>query len=185
MGPVMRRGRNRLYYITIEDESILAEAVSRIEPDVFAITFKVAGAHDVFVTTHDTKEALDRHDVPYNLLAEEDCARIALLHSELSREELADYDDAIKALALAYKAIAAACVGVNGDTDLGFQVGDGGVDHYTYFTAPAGHTFIWRLFFRRDDAYDFLRNIHADDKGAQEWAEAIPLDSSKDLQTYH
>ena len=185
MGSVIRHGRNRLYYITIEDESILAEAISRIEPDVFAITFKVAGASDVFVTTHDTKEALDRHDVPYNLLAEEECSRIALHHTELSREELSEYDDAIKALALAYKAIAAACIGVNGDSELGFSIGDGGVDHYTYFTAPAGHTFIWRLFFRRDDASEFLRSLDAEDRGALEWAESIPLDSSNDLSTYH
>ena len=41
--------------------------------------------------------------------------------SELSKEELADHEDAIKALALAYRAIAAACVGVNGETDLGFD----------------------------------------------------------------
>ena len=117
-----RRLMNRLYYFTIEDESMLAEAFSDLDDDVFAITYKVAGTDDVFVTDRETREAIDRHDVPYNLLAEEDAHRIAVYHTPLSREELGDHEDAIKALALAYRAIAAACVGVNGETDLGFDL---------------------------------------------------------------
>jgi hypothetical protein len=97
---------NRLYYFTIEDESMLAEAFSDLDDAVFAITYKVAGTDDVFVTTGETREALDRHDVSYNLLAEEEADRIAVYHTPLSREELADHEDVIKALALAYRAIA-------------------------------------------------------------------------------
>ncbi len=79
---------NRLFYFTIEDESMLAEAFSQLDQDVFAITYKVAGSDDVFVTTAETRDAMDRHDVPYNLLAEEDSGRIAVYHTPLSREEL-------------------------------------------------------------------------------------------------
>lgn len=179
-----RRLMNRLYYFTIEDESILAEAFSSLEKDVYAITYKVNGTEDVFVTTGETKDAMDRNDIPYNLLAEEDCSRIALYHSPLSREELSDYEDAIKALALACRAIALACVGVNGETNLGFDLSNGS-KHYTYFTAPAGHTFIWRLFRERDEAVDFLAKLTAGDKKAIEWAEAIPLGSAKELKSYH
>ena len=179
-----RRLMNRLYYFTIEDESILAETFSQLEKEVYAITYKVSGTEDVFVTTGETKDAMDRNDIPYNLLAEEDCARIALYHSPLSREELADYEDAIKALALACRAIALACVGVNGETNLGFDLSNGS-KHYTYFTAPAGHTFIWRLFRERDEAVDFLHKLTAGEKKAVEWAEGIPLTSSKELKTYH
>ena len=100
-----RRMMNRLYYFTIEDESILAEAFAQLEKDVYAITYKVAGTEDVFVTTSETKDAMDRNDIPYNLLAEEDGAKIAVYHSPLSREELGDFEDAVKALALAYRAI--------------------------------------------------------------------------------
>ena len=119
-----RRLINSLYYFTIEDESMLAEAFTEIDDDVFAITYKVAGTEDVFVTTEETREAMDRTDVPYNLLAEEDATRVAIYHTPLSREELVDYEDALKALALAYRAIAIACVGVNGETDLGFELTD-------------------------------------------------------------
>src|SRR5687768_17869220 len=49
----------------------------------------------------ETKDAMDRNDIPYNLLAEEDGSRIAVYHSPLSREELGDYEDALKALTLA------------------------------------------------------------------------------------
>ena len=69
---------NRLYYFTVEDESILAEAFAQLEKDVYAITYKVAGTEDVFVTTSETKDAMDRHDIPYNLLAEEDGSRISV-----------------------------------------------------------------------------------------------------------
>jgi len=106
-----RRMMNRLYYFTIEDESILSEAFSQLEKDVYAITYKVAGTEDVFVTTSETKDAMDRNDIPYNLLAEEDGSRIAVWHSPLSREELSDYEDAVRALALAYRAIAVAAWG--------------------------------------------------------------------------
>ena len=143
-----RRLSNSLYYFTIEDESMLAEAFTEIDENVFAITYKVSGTEDVFVTTEETREAMDRTDVPYNLLAEEDATRLAIYHTPLSREELADYEDALKALALAYRAIAIACVGVNGETDLGFELTES-AERYTYFTAPAGHTFIWRLFHDR------------------------------------
>ena len=153
-----RRIMNRLYYFTIEDESILSEAFSQLEKDVYAITYKVAGTEDVFVTTSETKDAMDRNDIPYNLLAEEDGSRIAVWHSPLSREELGDYEDAVRALALAYRAIAVACVGVNGEGNLGFDLSNG-AKPYTYFTAPAGHTFIWRLFRERDEAVDFLDGL--------------------------
>jgi hypothetical protein len=180
-----RRMMNRLYYFTIEDESILAESFSQLEKEVYAITYKVVGTEDVFVTTSETKDAMDRHDIPYNLLAEEDGSRIAVFHSPLSREELADYEDAIRALALAWRAVAVACVGVNGESNLGFDLSNNGSKSYTYFTAPAGHTFIWRLFRERDEAVDFLTKLTAGDKKAVEWAESIPLNSMKELKSYH
>ncbi len=175
---------NRLYYFTIEDESMLAEAFAEFDEDFFAITYKVVGSEDVFVTTAETREAMDRYDVPYNLLAEEDADRVAVYHTPLSREELGDHEDAVKALALAYRAIAVACVGVNGETDLGFDLSDG-TKSYTYFTAPAGHTFIWRLFHNRDEARDFLSKLTLGDRNAEAWADAIPLSSSAELVGYH
>ena len=113
-----RRLLNRLYYFTVEDEGILAEAFPKFEQQSFCIAYKVVGTDDVFVTTAETKEAMDRHDVPYNLLADEEAGKIALLHTTQSKEELGDFEDAIKALVLAHRAIAAACVG-HGDADLG------------------------------------------------------------------
>lgn len=179
-----RRLMNRLHYFTIEDESFLADAFSRIGDDVFAVTYKVVGTDDVFVTTGDTKDAMDRNDVPYNLLAEEDSSQIALYHSPLSREELGELEDAVRALTLAHKAIAAACVGVNGETNFGFDLSVG-TKQYSYFTAPAGHTFIWRMFHERDEAIEFLDKLTFGDKKALEWAASIPLESSKELRTYH
>jgi hypothetical protein len=178
-----RRVNNRLYYFTTEDEGILSEAFSRFE-DVYAITYKVRGTEDVFVAPAETKDAMERHDVPYTLLAEEDASRIALYHSALSREELMDYEDAIKALTLACRAIAAACVGINGEANLGFDLSDGS-KHYTYFTAPAGHTFIWRLFTERDEASEFLSKLTFGEKRALEWAGSIPLGSANELTSYH
>jgi hypothetical protein len=180
-----RRMMNRLYYFTIEDESILAETFSQLEKEVYAIAYKVVGTEDVFVTTSETKDAMDRHDIPHNLLAEEDGSRIAVYHSPLSREELGDHEDALKALALAWRAVAVACVGVNGESNLGFDLSSNGSKSYTYFTAPAGHTFIWRLFRERDEAVDFLTKLTAGEKKAVEWAESIPLASTKDLKSYH
>ncbi len=179
-----RRIRNRLVYFTIEDESMLAEAFSGFEQDVFAITYKVAGTEDVFVTTQETREAMDRHDVPYNLLAEEESSRVALFHTPLSKEELGEYEDALKALALAYRAIAIACVGINGEADLGFDLGPG-KGQYTYFTVPAGHTFICRLFHERQEAVDFLSKLKLGDQAAVSWAKSIPLSSAQELKTYH
>ena len=179
-----RRLMSRLFYFTIEDESMLAEAFSEFDDSIFAITYKVAGTEDVFVTTAETREALDRHDVAYNLLAEEEAERISVFHTPLSREELSDHEDAIKALALAYQAIAAACVGVNGETDLGFDLSDG-TKGYTYFTAPAGHTFIWRLFQSREEARDFLSKLTLGDRTAEAWVDGIPLESSAELVGYH
>jgi len=179
-----RRLMNRLYYFTVEDESILADTFARLEGDVFAIAYKVMGTEDVFVTTKDTKDAMDRHDIPYNLLAEEDASRIAVYHTHLSHEELSDYEDALRALALANRAIAIACVGVNGETNLGFDL-SAGAKQYTYFTAPAGHTFIWRLFFEREDAVQFLDRLTFGEKRAVEWASSIPLETAQELRSYH
>lgn len=179
-----RRLMNRLYYFTIEDESILADAFVRFENDVFAIAYKVMRTEDVFVTTKDTKDALDRHDIAYNLLAEEDASRISIYHSPLSHEELSEYEDSLRALALANRAIALACVGVNGETDLGFDLSEG-AKQYTYFTAPAGHTFIWRMFFDREDAVQFLDRLTVGEKRAVEWASSIPLETAQELRSYH
>ena len=175
---------NRLSYFTIEDESMLAEAFSEISDDVFAITYKVVDTDDVFVTTSETRRAMDQHDLAYTILGEEEANHVAIYHSPLSKEELADYEEAVKALALSYRAIAVACVGVNGESDLGFDLSDG-AKNYTYFTAPAGHTFIWRLFHSRAEAEAFLTELTLGDKKAIEWAQNLPLESSAELQGYH
>ena len=180
-----RRMMNRLYYFTIEDESILAESFSQLDKESYAIAYKVAGTEDVFVTTSEAKDAMDRNDIPYNLLAEEDGSKISVYHSALSKEELSDHEDAVKALALAYRSIALACVGVNGEANLGFDLTKEGAKAYTYFTAPAGHTFIWRLFKEREEAVEFLTKLTGGDKKAIEWAESIPLASVKELKSYH
>ena len=181
----MARNLNtRLFYFTIEDEGILAEAFSEIEKDNFAIAYKVAGTEDVFVTTKETKEAMDRHDVPYTLLAEEEGSRIPLFHSPLSREELSELEDALRALALAHRAIGLACVGVNGETNLGFDLSTS-PKQYTYFTAPAGHTFIMRLFFERKEAVRFLDKLTMGEAKAVEWAKSLPLASAAELKSYH
>ena len=177
-----RRLDNRLYYFTVEDESLLGETFPRFEDDTYAIAFKVIDTDDVFVTTAETKEAMDRHDVPYNGLAHEDGIRIGVLHNALSQEELGDYEEHLKALALAYRAIGLACVGVNGDAKPDFSEG---VEKFSYFTAPAGHTFIWRLFRDRDDAVQFITKVHPDDEGALEWATTLPLQSAQELASYH
>lgn len=177
-----RRLDTRLYYFTVEDESLLGESFPRFEDESFAIAYKVVGTDDVFVTTSETKEAMDRHDLPYNCLAHEDGIKIAVHHDALSQEELGDYEDQLKALALAYRAIGMTCVGVNGASKPDFS---DGVQHYSYFTAPAGHTFLWRLFTEREEAVEFFKKRHAEDPTAIEWAETLPLDSAADLVSYH
>lgn len=172
---------NRLYYFTVEDESVLGETFPRFGDDTYAIAYKVTGTEDVFVTTAETKEAMEGHDVPFNHLADEDGIRVGIHHSELSREELGDYEDALKALALAYRSIGLLCIGTNGDqVDL-----EDGVEKYCYFNAPAGHTFLWRRFESRDEAAAFVKERYEDDADALEWAEGLPLESSRELKDYH
>ena len=173
-----------LYYFTVEDESILAEAFDKLDEGTYAITFKVKGTEDVFVTTSGTREAMDLHDIAYNLLAEEESSKIGLFHSPASLEELGEHQDGVRALVVACGAIAAACVGVNGDPDLGFDLSKGSKKH-TYFTAPAGHTFIFRLFYDRDDATDFLASFTANDKTALDWADSLPMESNEELPSFH
>ncbi|HXU32945.1 MAG TPA: hypothetical protein VN851_20435 [Thermoanaerobaculia bacterium] len=180
-----RRINNRLFYFTIEDEGILAEAFAQFEHEIYAITYKVLGSEDVFVATSETRDAMDRHDIPYNLLAEEDGGKLGVFHSPLSREELSDYEDALRALTLATRSIGMACVGINGESNLGFDLTPDGAKSYTYFTAPAGHTFIWRTFKERQEAIDFLSQLTIGEKKAVEWAESLPLASVKELKSYH
>ena len=179
-----RRGLSRLYYFTVEDEGILAEAFPKFEQEAYCIAYKVAETDDVFVTTGETKEAMDRHDTPYNLLAEEEAGRIAILHSTQSKEELGDFDDPIRALVLANRGVAAVCVGVNGDAAVGALVAVSPGD-YSYFTAPAGHTFLWRILPDRKSTVGFVRRLYPGDKRALEWAEAIPLGSARELKSFH
>lgn len=179
-----RRGMSRLYYFTVEDEGILAEAFPKFEQENYCIAYKVVETDDVFVTTAETKEAMDRHDVPYNLLAEEEAGKIALLHSTQSKEELGDFDDPIRALVLANRGVAAVCVGVNGDAAVGALVSISPTD-YSYFTALAGHTFLWRVLPDRKSTVGFVRRLYPGDKKALEWAESIPLGSAKELKSFH
>ena len=177
-----RRMGSRLFYFTVEDEGLLAEAFPQIEDDVYAIAYKVIDTDDVFVTTAETKEAMDRNDVPYNHLAEEDATKVSIFHSPLSREELGDFEDPLKALALAHRAIGLICVGVNGGADV--DLVDGG-KHYSYFTAPAGHTFLWRLFENREEAIAFTTAHRNEDVEAIDWAQTLPIESSAELVGYH
>jgi hypothetical protein len=180
----MRRLLNRLYYFTVEDEGILAEAFPKFESEAFCIAYKVVETDDVFVTTAETKEAMDRHDLPYNLLAEEEAGKIALWHSAPSKEELSDFEDSLRALLLAHRAVAAVCIGVNGEPGIAAMVAESPAQ-YSYFTAPAGHTFIWRLLPDRRSAKAFVRKLLPGDKKALEWATSIPLASARELKSYH
>lgn len=177
-----RRLDTRLYYFTVEDESMLAETFPRLDDETFLITYKVAGTDDVFVTTSETKEAMDRLDLPYNQLAQEDGIKISVHHTPMSLEELGEFEDQLKALALAYRAIGMTCVGINGASKPDFS---DGVQNYSYFTAPAGHTFLWRLFTEREEAIKYFKDRAADDEEALEWAETLPLSSAEELATYH
>lgn len=180
----MSRSMKPLYYFTIDDENILSEVFSDMDNDIFAVAYKVRDTDDVFVTTAQTKDALERKDVHYNVLAEEEGAHVSLYHSPLSAEELAEYEDSLKALCLACRAIGMACVGVNGEANLGFDLSESS-DSFTYFTAPAGHTFIWRLFTSKKEAVKFLEKLTMGDEKAVDWAESLPLDSTKQLVSYH
>jgi hypothetical protein len=179
-----RRGLSRLYYFTVEDEGILAEAFPKFEQENYCIAYKVVETDDVFVTTAETKEAMDRHDVPYNLLAEEEAGKLALLHTAQSKEELADFDDPVRALVLAHRGVAAVCVGVNGDAAVG-ALAAANPTEYSYFTALAGHTFLWRILPDRKSTVGFVKKLYPGDKKALEWAESIPLASAKELKSYH
>ncbi|HEX9799500.1 MAG TPA: hypothetical protein VGC00_04920 [Thermoanaerobaculia bacterium] len=179
-----RRLLNRLYYFTVEDEGLLGEVFPKFESEGFFIAYKVIETDDVFVTTAETKEAMDRQDLQYNVLAEEETSHIALHHSAQSKEELGEFDDSLKALAVAHRGIAAACIGVNGDPAISELVA-GDPDGYSYFTAPAGHTFLWRLFPDRKSAVKFVRKVWPADKKALEWAQSIPLVSARELKSYH
>ena len=53
-----RRTMSRLFYFTIEDEGMLAAAFNHLEIASYAITYKVDGTEDVFVTTSETRAAL-------------------------------------------------------------------------------------------------------------------------------
>jgi hypothetical protein len=179
-----RRLLNRLFYFTVEDEGILAEAFPKFESESFCIAYKVVGTDDVFVTTAETKEAMDRHDVPYNLLAEEEAGRVGLLHTAQSKEELGEFDEALRALVLAHRAIAACCVGINGDPEPSALVAEE-PEAFSYFTAPAGHTFLWRLFEDRREAVSFVKKRSPTERKAHEWAESLPLASARELKSYH
>jgi len=179
-----RRLLNRLFYFTVEDEGILAEAFPKFEQDIFCIAYKVVGTDDVFVTTAETKEAMDRNDIPYNLLAEEEAGRIGIHHSPQSKEELSEYEDALRALVLAHRGIAATCVGINGEPEVGALVASS-PEEYSYFTAPAGHTFLWRLFGDRREAVSYVKKHLDGDRKTLEWAESLPLASAQELRSYH
>ena len=179
-----RRLLNRLFYFTVEDEGILAEAFPKFEHETFCIAYKVVGTDDVFVTTAETKEAMDRHDIPYNQLAEEEAGRIGNHHSPQAKEELSEYEDALRALVLAHRGIGATCVGINGEPEVGALVA-GSPEEYSYFTAPAGHTFLWRLFGDRREAVSYVKKNLGGDRKTLEWAESLPLASARELKSYH
>ena len=88
----------------------------------------------------------------------------------------------IKVVAVAHRSIGAACVGVNGDPETAPLV-IAEPERFTYFTAPAGHTFLWRLFEERREAVAFEKK--RGDRKAVEWAEGLPLASAKELKSYH
>ena len=56
---------------------------------------------------------------------------------------------------------------------------------FSYFTAPAGHTFLWRLLPDRKSAVACVKKLLPGDKKALEWAESVPLTSARELKSYH
>ncbi len=181
----MARNLNtRLTYFTVEDEGILAEAFSEFEKEVFAITYKVTGTEDVFVTTKrdqggDGPARRALQPARRRGRREDPALPLAAVARGTGRLE-----DAVKALALANRAIALACVGVNGETNLGFDLSNG-PKNYTYFTAPAGHTFIMRLFFDRKEAVKFLEKLTMRRHQGGRVGEVDSARRASELKSYH
>jgi hypothetical protein len=60
-----------------------------------------------------------------------------------------------------------------------------GIQKYTYFSAPAGHTFLWRLFTSREEAAEYVTERYSDFQPAVDWARGLPLTTYEELTSYH
>ena len=181
-----RRLLNRLYYFTVEDEGILAEAFPKFETEAFCITYKVVG-HGRRLRHHGRDQGGDgparRALQPARRGGVGRGSRCSTRAQ--SKEELGEYEDALKALVLAHRAIAVACVGVNGDPDLGCPLAAERAGLHLLHRAGRAHLHLAPVRPTASEAVAFLKKRTAGDKKALEWAESIPLSSARELKSYH
>ncbi len=123
-----------------------------------------------------TKEELDKHNVEYDLLEEIAADKLKVFYANPSQVECVPYEENIKSFMLAHSpdAIGAVCIGVNCEREFSSDLMVNGWQYFQWQIPGSGNKYLWRMFFTKDEAAEFLGHFFHGYEAAKRWVQELP-----------
>jgi len=123
-----------------------------------------------------TKEELDKHKIEYDLLEEIDADKLSILYANPAQVECMPLEESIKSFVLAHStdAIGAVCIGVNCEKEFSRDLMINGWQYFQWQVPGSEDRHLWRMFFSKDEAAEFLGHFFPGYEEAKKWVQALP-----------
>ena|ERR1700758_1090742 len=122
------------------------------------------------------KKIFDEKEVEYDLLEEIDPQSVKFFYADPTTVECAPYEENIKAFVIAHSpdAIGAVCLGVDCEKEFAQDLMVNGWQYFHWFIPQNDRKFLWRLFFSKDEAAEFIGHFFGGFESARKWIQELP-----------
>jgi hypothetical protein len=164
-----------IYKFSPLDLEKMYEVIRSVPPDRYIAAYmsQVTGE---FYMDSSTKSVLDEGKVEYDLIEEIEDTRISFFYASPSHIGCVPYEENIKCFVLAHSpdAIGAVCIGVNCEKEFAQDLMVNGWQYFQWQVPQSHDKYLWRIFFTKDEAAEFLGHFFHGFEAARRWVEQLP-----------
>ncbi len=164
-----------IYKFSPRDIERMYEIIKSVSEPTFVAVYMSQVTGDFFMDEAN-KKIFDEKKVEYDLLEEIDSQIVQFFYAAPDRVECAPYEENIKAFVIAHSpdAIGAACLGVDCEKEFAQDLMVNGWQYFHWFIPQNDKKFLWRLFFSKDEAAEFLGHFFGGFEAAKKWIQELP-----------
>jgi hypothetical protein len=164
-----------IYRFSPHDLEMMYEVIKGVPDSIFVAAYmsQVTGE---FYMDGSTKRVLDGNKVEYDLLEEIDPKTVSFFYANPVTVECLPYEENIKAFVLAHSpdAIGAVCIGVDCEKEFAQDLMMNGWQYFHWLIQEKKDRFLWRLFFSKDEAAEYIGHFFSGFEAAGKWVQALP-----------
>ena len=164
-----------IYKFSPSDIELMYEAIRSVPPDRFVAVYMSQVTGEFFMDSA-TKRVLDERGVEYDLLEEIGAERVSIFYADPAHVECAPYEENIRSFVLAHSpdAIAAVCLGLGCERLFSQDLMVNGWQYFQWQVPGSDGKHLWRMFFTKDEAAEFMGHFFHGYEAAKRWVQALP-----------